>query len=59
MGGFDGRTRMSSAETYDPKRNQWRVIPSMNKARSDASAAALNGKVTMKHRQCQDYFAIM
>lgn len=46
VGGFDGRSRMKSAETYDPQKNQWHIIPSMNRARSDASAAALNGRVS-------------
>lgn len=44
MGGFNGRTRMSSVEKYNPNKNQWELMPSMNKQRSDASAAALNGK---------------
>lgn len=44
MGGFNGRTRMSSVEKYNPNKNQWELMPSMNKQRSDASAATLNGK---------------
>lgn len=45
MGGYNGRIRMSSAERYDPERNQWEMIASMNKQRSDASAASLNSRV--------------
>ena len=45
MGGYNGRVRMSSAERYDPERNQWEMVASMNKQRSDASAASLNNKV--------------
>lgn len=44
MGGFNGRTRMSSVEKYNPTKNQWELMPSMNKQRSDASAATLGGK---------------
>ncbi|KAJ8867985.1 hypothetical protein PR048_031794 [Dryococelus australis] len=46
LGGYNGRMRMSSAERYHPQYNQWQVIPPMNKQRSDASAAALHGKVS-------------
>lgn len=47
MGGYNGRVRMSSAERYDPERNQWEMVASMNKQRSDASAASLNNKVNL------------
>lgn len=45
MGGYNGRTRMSSVERYDPDSNQWELIASMLKQRSDASAAVLENKV--------------
>lgn len=45
MGGYNGRIRMNSAERYDPESNQWEMIPSMQRQRSDASAAALDDKV--------------
>lgn len=45
MGGYNGRTRMSSVERYDPDSNQWELIASMLKQRSDASAAVLDNKV--------------
>lgn len=36
---------MASGERYDPALNQWEMISSMNRQRSDASAASLRGKV--------------
>jgi kelch-like protein 10 len=36
---------MNSVERYDPALNQWEVIASMNRQRSDASACSLAGKV--------------
>lgn len=36
---------MSSCERYDPTANQWEMIASMNWPRSDASCAALDGRV--------------
>jgi len=47
-GGYNGRTRMSTVEKYDPERNQWELVQSMNRQRSDASACSLNGKVRSK-----------
>lgn len=45
MGGYNGRTRMNSAERYDPEKNQWELIAPMQKQRSDASAAAVHDKI--------------
>lgn len=45
LGGYNGRTRMSSGERYEPQRNQWEMIPPMHRQRSDASAAALQDKI--------------
>lgn len=45
LGGYNGRSRMSSGERYEPQRNQWEMIPSMHRQRSDASAAALQDKI--------------
>ena len=45
LGGYNGRTRMSSGERYEPQRNQWEMIPPMHRQRSDASAAALQNKI--------------
>lgn len=36
---------MSSGERYEPQKNQWEMIPSMHRQRSDASAAALHDKI--------------
>jgi len=40
LGGFDGYTRLSSVERYDPKLNQWEPVSDMNMVRSDAAAAS-------------------
>ncbi|CAD1478539.1 unnamed protein product, partial [Heterotrigona itama] len=45
LGGYNGRTRMSSGERYEPQKNQWEMIPPMHQQRSDASAAALHDKI--------------
>lgn len=45
LGGYNGRTRMSSGERYDSNLNQWELIASMFRQRSDASAAVLDSKV--------------
>lgn len=45
LGGYDGVNRQNSAERYDPKSNQWTMIPSMNTQRSDAHACTLDGKI--------------
>lgn len=47
LGGYNGRTRMSSVERYHPDKNQWEMITPMNKQRSDASAASLGGKASI------------
>lgn len=59
MGGFNGRTRLNSAERYDPVLNQWTLIAPMNMMRSDANAAALSDKVisTITVRHSQQYVA--
>ncbi|XP_041348816.1 kelch-like protein 10 [Gigantopelta aegis] len=44
-GGFDGQTRHSSAERYNPSDNQWIMICPMQRVRSDAGACGLNGKL--------------
>jgi hypothetical protein len=47
LGGHNGRKRMNSVERYSPDLNQWQIMPPMHCVRSDASAASLNGKVSM------------
>jgi len=49
MGGFDGHHRLSTAEKYNFKRNQWTMIAPMTSQRSDACAAVFNS----------EYFEIM
>ena len=44
MGGFNGRERLNSVERFDPVENQWTMVASMNRARSDAGAAVYNGE---------------
>ena len=44
-GGFDGRSRLASAERYDVRRNQWTLLPPMACARSDAAAVFWAGRV--------------
>ena len=36
VGGFDGANRLSSVECYDPERDEWRTVASMNTMRSGA-----------------------
>ncbi|XP_021934989.1 kelch-like protein 10 isoform X3 [Zootermopsis nevadensis] len=43
MGGFYGGLRLSTAERYDCETDQWSLIAPMNKKRTFASAAVLNG----------------
>ncbi|XP_028258197.1 kelch-like protein 10, partial [Parambassis ranga] len=45
IGGYDGNTRLSSAEFYQPETNQWLETAPMHEQRSDASCTALNGKI--------------
>uniref|UniRef100_A0A3B4E563 BTB domain-containing protein n=1 Tax=Pygocentrus nattereri TaxID=42514 RepID=A0A3B4E563_PYGNA len=41
VGGFDGSHALSCVEVYDPARNEWRMLGSMNSARSNAGVAVL------------------
>ncbi|KAH9381456.1 hypothetical protein HPB48_016969 [Haemaphysalis longicornis] len=45
MGGFDGEDRTSSCDRYDAKRNQCKLVASMNAVRSDACATAAAGRI--------------
>lgn len=45
IGGYDGHTRLNTVERYDPKTNQWILVASMNRQRSDGDACSLNGKI--------------
>ena len=50
-GGFDGRTRLNTAECYDVTKNQWRYIEPMQHERSDAAADKLSGQYSAKVKQ--------
>uniref|UniRef100_A0A8C1CT54 Influenza virus NS1A binding protein a n=1 Tax=Cyprinus carpio carpio TaxID=630221 RepID=A0A8C1CT54_CYPCA len=41
VGGFDGSHALRCVEMYDPARNEWRMLGSMNSPRSNAGAAVL------------------
>lgn len=41
VGGFDGSHALRCVEVYDPARNEWRMLGSMNSARSNAGVAVL------------------
>ncbi|KAH7985303.1 hypothetical protein HPB52_024199 [Rhipicephalus sanguineus] len=45
MGGYDGNSRIKTAERYNVKKNNWTEIASMNEYRSDASAAVARGRI--------------
>jgi len=46
MGGYSGfGNRLKSAEIYDVDRNQWSLLPPMNKTRSDAGCCSSGGKI--------------
>ncbi|GMT27183.1 hypothetical protein PFISCL1PPCAC_18480 [Pristionchus fissidentatus] len=45
LGGYTGVERLSTVELFDVEKGTWRNLPSMNKARSDGSAAFVDGKV--------------
>ncbi|KAM6919420.1 kelch-like protein 10 [Lycodopsis pacificus] len=45
MGGFNGRSRLSSAERYRPETNQWSLIAPMHEHRSDGSSTTLHNKI--------------
>lgn len=45
IGGYDGHNRLNTVERYNPRTNQWSVIPPMNMQRSDASACTLQERI--------------
>ncbi len=47
IGGYDGTIRLSTAEKYNLKANQWTRIAQMHSQRSDASACCLDGDGTI------------
>lgn len=45
VGGFDGATGLSSAESYDPKANTWTLIESMSTRRSSVGVGVVNSQL--------------
>ncbi|KAF3833975.1 hypothetical protein F7725_025179 [Dissostichus mawsoni] len=45
VGGFDGTTRLRSAEAYDPRRNTWHELSSMLSPRSNFGIEVLEGRI--------------
>lgn len=45
VGGRDDATELSSAESYDPKTNQWTPVVAMNSRRSGVGLAVVNGQL--------------
>ncbi|KAK6049374.1 kelch repeat protein, partial [Cooperia oncophora] len=43
VGGYDGRTWLSSVESYDAERNKWIRVAPMQTARQGLSVSVLNG----------------
>lgn len=44
-GGFDGSHALRCVEVYDPARNEWKMLGSMNSARSNAGVAVLGNLI--------------
>jgi kelch-like protein 2/3 len=43
VGGFDGSTGLNSAEMYDPRTHEWRMIAPMSTRRSSVGVGVVNG----------------
>lgn len=43
VGGFNGALRVRSVDSYEPKKDEWRPVASMEARRSTLGAAVLNG----------------
>lgn len=43
VGGFNGSLRVRTVDAYDPTRDEWRCVSSMQDRRSTLGAAMLNG----------------
>lgn len=64
MGGFDGHSRLSTCERYDPSSNEWTNILDMPHQRSNFGIEVLdemifviggyNGLYTLPHCECLD-----
>jgi N-acetylneuraminic acid mutarotase len=51
MGGLDGKSKLKTAERYDPKTDRWSPIADMNVERLNASATALNGNMNIMKQE--------
>ena len=56
LGGHNGSQRLRSAESYEPRSNQWRPIAQMTISRSDASACSHQGRIFIAGGQISDQF---
>lgn len=54
VGGFDGANRLGSCECYNPDRDEWNSMASMNTVRSGAGEKAAVGKL-QPHRAPQTH----
>merc|ERR1712232_1548573 len=45
FGGYDGRTRLSSAEFYDTTSHEWTKLPDMKQKRSSFAATAVGNRI--------------
>jgi hypothetical protein len=45
VGGWDGDSRLKSAEMYDTSAGQWRALPDMSVARNGCAAVCIEGNV--------------
>lgn len=43
VGGFDGSTGLNSAEVYDPRTHEWRLIAPMSTRRSSVGVGVVKG----------------
>lgn len=44
-GGFDGSRALSCVESYDPLKNEWKMVGSMNSARSNSGLLAIGNNI--------------
>ena len=45
VGGFDGTTRLQTAERYNPRTNTWRDVPSMHNSHSNFGIAVIDDRI--------------
>lgn len=47
VGGHDGKVYLNSAEMYDPKKDKWEIISSMNTSRAGAGLVTLDASFSL------------